>query len=143
MLVSEIMTSGVEMIDAEATLADAAQQMASLDVGGLPVWQNDRLVGMITDRDITIRAIAQGKNPLTTRVSEVMTPEVFHCSQNANVHEAAIMMEEKSIHRLLVVDSDHRPVGFLSLADVALKTRDEHLSWEILERICEPASPHR
>ena len=143
MHVSEIMTFGVEMIDADATLLDAAQKMRSLQVGALPVWHGDHLAGMITDRDIIIRGLAEGKNPSTTPVKTVMTPEVFYCLQSDDVYEAARMMEEKSIHRLLVVDSNERPVGFLSLADFAVKTRDEHLAWEVLEKICEPASPHR
>lgn len=143
MQVSEIMTFGVEMIDADATLLDAAQKMRSLEVGALPVWHGDRLVGMITDRDLITRGIAQGKNPSTTPVKKVMTPEVFYCLESDDVYEAAQMMEEKSIHRLLVLDSSERPVGFLSLADFAVKTRDEHLAWEVLEKICEPASPHR
>ena len=143
MQVSEIMTFGVEMIDADATLLDAAQKMRSLQVGALPVWHGDHLAGMITDRDIIIRGLAEGKNPSTTLVKTVMTPEVFYCLQSDDVYEAARMMEEKSIHRLLVVDSNERPVGFLSLADFAVKTRDEHLAWEVLEKICEPASPHR
>ena len=143
MQVSEIMTRGIEIIDADAPLTEAAQKMRSLSVRALPVCEGDSLIGMITDRDITVRAIADGKNPKTTQVRETMTPDICHCYEDDDVYEAAGMMEEKSIHRLLVLDRDDKPVGFLSLADFAVKTRDEHLAWEVLERISEPACPHR
>jgi CBS domain-containing protein len=143
MQVKEIMTCNVETISSDANLIEVAQQMKLLEVGALPVWQDDNLAGMITDRDITVRATAEGKDPSNTRVNEVMTPEVFHCFEDDDVYEAARMMEEKSIHRLLVLSGGNRPVGFISLADFAVKTRDEHLAWEVLEKISEPACPHR
>ncbi|MHC4336344.1 MAG: CBS domain-containing protein [Planctomycetota bacterium] len=143
MQVKEIMTCGVEMIDSRATLMEAAQKMKTLDVGALPVWEDDKLVGMITDRDMAVRAIAEGKDPSNECVCEIMTPEVFHCFEDDDVYEAARMMEERSIHRLLVLNSEYKPVGFISLADFAVKTRDEHLAWEVLEKISEPAYPHR
>ncbi|MHC4418277.1 MAG: CBS domain-containing protein [Planctomycetota bacterium] len=143
MQVKEIMTCSVETIDSDANLIEAAQKMMLLEVGALPVWQDDNLAGMVTDRDITVRATAEGKDPSSTQVSEIMTPEVFHCFEDDDVYEAARMMEEQSIHRLLVLSSDNRPVGFISLADFAVKTRDEHLAWEVLEKISEPACPHR
>ncbi|MHC4617275.1 MAG: CBS domain-containing protein [Planctomycetota bacterium] len=143
MQVTEIMTRGIEMIDAEAPLTEAAQKMRSLNVGALPVCEGDSLIGMITDRDMTVRAIAEGRDPKTTHVRETMTPDICHCHEDEDVYEAAKMMEERSIHRLLVLDRDDTPVGFVSLADFAVKTRDEHLAWEVLERISEPACPHR
>ena len=143
MQVKEIMTRNIEMIDSDANLIEASRKMESLEVGALPVWEDDELVGMITDRDIVVRAIAENKNPSNTHVNEIMTPEVFHCFADDDIYEAAGMMEEKSIHRLLVLDRDKKPVGFISLADFAVKTRDEHLAWEVLEKISEPACPHR
>ncbi|MHC4474846.1 MAG: CBS domain-containing protein [Planctomycetota bacterium] len=143
MQVKEIMTGDVETIDCGALLTEAAQTMKTLEVGALPVWENDRLVGMITDRDIVLRAVAAGREPSNVYVRDIMTPEVFHCFEDDDVYEAARMMEEKSVHRLLVLSSDHKPTGFISLADFAVKTRDEHLAWEVLERISEPACPHR
>ncbi len=143
MNVKEIMTCNAETIDSQATLVDAAEKMKQLEVGALPVWESGELAGMITDRDITIRGVAQGKNPTTTRVNEVMTPEVFYCFADDDIHEAAGLMEEKSIHRLLVLDESNEPAGFVSLADFAVKSRDERLAWEILEKISEPACPHR
>ena len=143
MNVNEIMTCNAETIDSQATLVEAAQKMKQLDVGALPVWESGELAGMITDRDITVRGVAQGKDPTKTRVNEVMTPEVFYCFADDDIHEAAELMEEKSIHRLLVLDESNEPAGFVSLADFAVKSRDERLAWEILEKISEPACPHR
>lgn len=143
MNVKEIMTCNAETIDSQATLVEAAQKMKQLEVGALPVWESGELAGMITDRDITVRGVAQGKNPTTTRVNEVMTPEVFYCFADDDIHEAAELMEEKGIHRLLVLDESNEPAGFVSLADFAVKSRDERLAWEILEKISEPACPHR
>jgi len=143
MNVKEIMTCNAETIDSQATLVQAAQKMKQLDVGALPVWESGELAGMITDRDITIRGVAQAKDPTKTRVNEVMTPEVFYCFADDDIHEAAELMEEKCIHRLLVLDESNEPAGFVSLADFAVKSRDERLAWEILEKISEPACPHR
>ncbi len=143
MQVKEIMTCNVETVSSDANLVEAARKMQSLEVGALPVWENDRLVGMITDRDITIRAVAEEKKPSSTSVKEIMTADVCCCFDDDDIHEAARMMEEKSIHRLLVVDSSNDPVGFVSLSDIAVKSHDEHLTYEVLERISEPACPHR
>jgi len=143
MQVKEIMTCNVETIDSQANLVEAAQKMRALEVGALPVWEDDTLIGMITDRDITIRAIAQEKNPSATNVKEIMSSDVCCCLQDDDIHDAARMMEDRSIHRLLVVNSNNDPVGFVSLSDFAVKSHDEHLAYEVLERISEPACPHR
>ena len=143
MQIKEIMTCTVETISSDANLVEAACKMRSLEVGALPVWANDKLIGMITDRDITIRAVAEEKNPSSTSVKEIMTSDVCCCFEDDDIHEAARMMEEKSIHRLLVVNSGNDYVGFVSLSDLAVKSHDEHLAWEVLERISEPACPHR
>jgi len=143
MKVKEIMTCNVETIDSDANLVEAAGKMRSLEVGALPVWKDDELVGMVTDRDMAIRAVAEGKDPSGTSVKEIMTSNVRCCFEDDDIHEAAEMMEEESIHRLLVLNSDKRPIGFISLADFAVKSRDERLAWEILEKISEPACPHR
>jgi len=143
MQVKEIMTCSAETIDADANLIEAARKMKSLEVGALPVSETEELIGIITDRDITVRATAEDKDPAATHVNEIMTPEVFYCLEDDDIHEAAKMMEDKSIHRLLVLNSDYEPVGFISLADFAVKSHDEHLTWEVLEKISEPACPHR
>ena len=143
MQVREIMTCNVETINSDANLVEAAQKMRLLKVGALPVWENDELIGMITDRDITIRAVAEEKSLSSTSVKEIMTSDVCCCFEGDDIREAARMMEEESIHRLLVVNSDNEPIGFVSLSDFAVKSHDEHLTYEVLERISEPACPHR
>ncbi|MHC4159018.1 MAG: CBS domain-containing protein [Planctomycetota bacterium] len=143
MRVRDIMTLNAEMMSPDCNLVEAAEKMKSLEVGALPVCEGDSFVGMVTDRDIIVRAIAEGKNPLRTSVGEIMTPDVFSCYEDDDIHDAAEVMEEKSIHRLLVLNIRNKPVGFVSLADFACKSRDERLAWEILEKISEPACPHR
>ena len=142
MKVKDIMTSEAITIGADSTLIDAAVKMREHEVGALPVVDGDDLVGMITDRDIIVWAIAEEKDPGETCVSEIMTPEVFHCRADDEIEEAAKIMEEKSIHRLMVLDENDKPVGFVSLADFAVKSHDEHLTGELLHRISEPARPH-
>lgn len=143
MQVKEIMTYNAETIDSSTSCVEAAQKMKALDVGALPVSEEDELCGMITDRDIVVRCIAEGKDPSKCMISEIMTPELVYCFEDDDIEEAASVMEEKAIHRLLVVDSENEPVGFLALSDFAVKSQDEHLTYELLERICEPACPNR
>lgn len=143
MQVKEIMTSDVETIDDDVMIVQAAHLMKQLDIGALPVWKEQRLIGMVTDRDIAVRAVAEGMDPSETSVKDIMTPQVYYCFEDDDIHEAASLMEEKSIHRLLVLSEDNQPVGFVTLADFAVKCRDERLAWEILEKLSEPACPHR
>lgn len=143
MQVKEIMTYNAETINTDATLQQAAQKMKTREIGCLPVCEGQEVVGMITDRDITVRASAEDRESSTTLVQEIMTQEVFYCFEDDDLHEAAEMMEDKSIHRLLVLSNYNKPIGFVSLADFAVKSRDERLAWEILEKISEPACPHR
>ncbi|MBE0535397.1 MAG: CBS domain-containing protein [Phycisphaerae bacterium] len=137
------MTYSAETIESQATLVEAAQKMKQLDVGSLPVWESGELAGMITDRDITIRAVAQGKDVNQTPVRDIMTPQVFYCYESDDVHEAAELMEEKDIRRLVVLNDNNELVGYCSLADFAVKSRDERLAWQILEKVSEPACPQR
>ena len=139
MLVKEIMTQWIEMADIGETITDVAEKMREHDMGALPVCQQDMVVGMITDRDIVVRSICKGWDPNKILVSEIMTPEVICCDEDDDITEAAKLMEQKQLHRLLVIGSDNTPVGIISLADFALKSHDEHLSWELLERVSEPA----
>jgi CBS domain-containing protein len=121
MRVGEVMTRGVECIGPDATLQEAAAKMKSLDVGTLPVCDSDRLAGMVTDRDITVRATAEGDKPTDVRVRDIMTPEVVYCFEDSLVGEAAQMMEEKQIRRLVVLNNDKRLVGIVSLGDLAIE----------------------
>jgi CBS domain-containing protein len=132
MQLREVMTPHVEVIHPDATLREAAQKMQTLDVGPIPVCDGDRLQGMLTDRDITVRATAAGRDPNTTRVREVMTPDVVYCFEDQDVQEAAQVMEERQIRRLIVLNRDKRLVGIVSLGDLATQTGDEELDAEEL-----------
>ncbi len=143
MFVSEVMTRRVECISPDATLKDAAEKMKELDVGPLPVCDNDRLVGMVTDRDITVRATAEGCHPQDVRVRDVMTPEVFYCFDDEDVAEAARQMEQKQIRRLLVLNRAKQLVGIVSLGDLVVETQDRQLAGHALEAVSEPNRPVR
>jgi CBS domain-containing protein len=143
MKVQDVMTRNVACIGPGATLREAADKMKALDVGPLPVCENDRLVGMLTDRDITVRATAEGLPPGLGQVRDVMTPDVISCFEDQDVGEAARLMEQNQVRRLVVLDRDQRLVGIVSLGDLAVKTGDEKLSGEALEQVSEPATPRR
>jgi len=144
MRVKEVMTRGVECTRPDASLQEAAAKMKSLDVGLLPVCgDNDRLVGMITDRDITVRSAAEGESPTVIRVADVMTPEVLYCFEDATVEDAALLMEQKQVRRLVVLNRDKRLVGIVSLGDLAVETRDENLVGSTLGGVSEPSAPRR
>ena len=139
MQVKDVMTSGAECTQPSTPLDRVAERMKDLDVGSLPVCDGDRLVGMITDRDITVRATSLSLDPATTRVADVMTPGIHFCFEDHDVSEAAAIMKEKQIRRLPVLSRDKRLVGIVSLGDLAVQTRDDMLSGETLERVSEPA----
>src|SRR5262245_37361480 len=142
MRVNEVMTRGVECIRPDASLQEAAAKMKSLDVGVLPVCgHDDRLAGMITDRDITVRSAAEGESPARIRVQDVMTPEVLYCFEDASIEDAARLMKEKQVRRLVVLDRHKRLVGSVSLGHLAIETGDEHLAGSTLEAVSEPSLP--
>ena len=138
MKINEIITHDPQVIRPETVLIEAAQKMKSMDIGMLPVCDGDRLVGVITDRDITVRSVAQGHDPKSVRVSEVMTPEVIYCFDDEDVKEAAEKMEEKQVRRLPVLNRQKRLVGIVSLGDLAVRTGKETLAGVVLERVSEP-----
>jgi len=137
MKVSEVMTRDVECVHPDANLQEAAAKMKSLDIGPLPVCDRDQLVGMITDRDITVRATAEGESPTAIRVRDVMTPEVHWCFDDEDVTEASQQMQQKQIRRLLVLNRDKRLIGIVSLGDLAVQTGDQHLAGSTLESVSE------
>lgn len=121
MKIAEVMTRKVDLTDPDATLQEAARTMAEEDVGFLPVGENDRVVGMITDRDIAVRAVAAGRDPKTTRVREVMTDRVLYCFEDEDVEMAAESMGRELVRRLPIVNRRKRLVGVVSLGDIAVK----------------------
>jgi CBS domain-containing protein len=140
MRVADIMTRGVELTTPQATIKDAAARMAELDAGILPVQDQDRLVGMLTDRDIAVRAVAQGKGPDCT-VGEVMTPDVKYCFEDDQIGDVARNMAEIKVQRLPVMDRDKRLVGIISLGDIALQA-DTGDTDTAVSGMKEPGGPH-
>lgn len=138
MTLKDIMTSQVEVVAPQSNLIECARMMKNIDTGCLPVCENDRLVGMITDRDIVVRCLAEDKDAKTCLVREAMTPGVVYCFEDQSIQEAARIMEVKQIRRLLVLDRNKRLVGICSLGDIAAKTGNEDLSGEVLEKVSEP-----
>src|ERR671933_1576129 len=114
MRVSEAMTHDVRVASPDQSIREAARIMAEIDAGVLPVGEGDRLVGMVTDRDIAVRAVAEGKGP-DTPVREVMTPEVRYVSEDESLRDAADSMAREQVRRLPVVNRDKRLVGIISL----------------------------
>ena len=126
MKVREAMTRDVQLVKPQQPISEAARLMAELDIGALPVEENDRLVGMITDRDIAVRAVAHGRGP-DTPVADVMSREVKYCFEDQSIDEVTQNMGELRIRRLPVLTRDKRLIGILSLGDLAIDegARDE------------------
>ncbi len=124
MKVQEIMTTTVESIAPDKTLRQAARRMSDLGVGSLPVMQDGRLLGIITDRDISCFAVAMGRDPNSTEVQKAMTREVTTCFDDQDIADAAQPMSERHIRRLAVLDHDNRVRGLLSVDDLARVSHD-------------------
>ena len=140
--IADIMTRDVVSVSPQENLRRAAQLMDELNVGALPVCDGQRLVGMITDRDITVRATSAGQGPEDTRVAEVMTDKVRYCFEDQEVNEVMDQMADAQIRRIPVVDRDaHNVIGIVALGDVATKHSAE--VDHTLERISTPSAPDR
>jgi CBS domain-containing protein len=140
MRVSEAMTRDVRLATPDETIQDAARMMAEIDAGILPVREGDRLVGMITDRDIALRAVAAGKGPQTP-IREVMSPEVKYCYEDEDLDRVTHNMADIQVRRLPVLSRDKRLVGIISLGDVAV-LQDAHYAETALSGISEPGGSH-
>lgn len=135
MKIYECITHEPHCIRPDTSLAEAAEDMKTLDVGILPVCNEDELVGIVTDRDITIRGVASGCNPRVTTVREVMSPVVIYCFDDQDIAEAAELMERRRIRRLPILDRHQNVVGILSLADLAVRSDDHEMATRILTSI--------
>jgi CBS domain-containing protein len=120
MQISEVMSSDVRLVDPNTKLRDAAKMMSGGDFGVLPIGESDRLVGTATDRDITVRGVALGKDPNATAVREVMSEGVVYCFEDQAAEEAAQVMAQHQVRRLPVLNRDKRLVGIVALADLAV-----------------------
>jgi CBS domain-containing protein len=138
--VRDIMTTNVESIAPDRDLVAAARMMKELNVGSLPVVKDDRLIGIITDRDIVIRAIAEGREPLLELVESHLTADPTTISPDADVQQASQVMAQEQIRRLPVVDGN-RLVGILAIGDLAVDLNKDKLVGNVLEQISEPAKP--
>ena len=133
MLVKEVMTPKAEWIDPETTLLEAAKRMRDKDIGSLLVGEHDKIIGMVTDRDIACRGIARNLDPANTPVREVMSERIFWCFDDQEIENAAHLMEKKKVRRLAVMNREKRMVGFLSVDDLA--HRAHALSGEVLDQV--------
>ncbi len=143
MNLKDVMSSHVEVIRPETTLEDAAKKMKDVDAGSMPVCDGDRLVGMVTDRDITVRATAHGVDPKSMTVKEVMSPNVVYGFEEQDVADAARIMEDKQIRRLLVLNREKRLVGIVSLGDLATRASSAAITEEVVEQVSEPTERAR
>ncbi|HEU4853905.1 MAG TPA: CBS domain-containing protein [Nitrosospira sp.] len=121
--ISEVMSSDVQTINPDATIEEAAQEMRDGDFGLLPVGDEEQLLGVITDRDIAVRAVAEGRGP-STPVSEIMSEDVIWAHEDDSIEEAAEIMSDNQIRRLPVVNAEQRLVGIVSLGDFAVDASD-------------------
>lgn len=133
MRVQEIMSTKVEIIKPTSSLRATARTLSNLNVGALPVVDDGKLVGIITDRDVSVYAIALGRDPQSTEVQKVMTQEVYTCQENQELSEAAEIMEKHNIRRLAVMNSNNDIAGFLTVDDIA------HVSHELAGNVLQAA----
>jgi CBS domain-containing protein len=140
MKVREAMTTDVQLCTPDDTLRDAAEAMAALDCGLLPVTDNQRLVGMISDRDIAIRGVAQGRGP-DGRVGDVMTADVKYCFEDQDIEEVTANMGDIQVRRLPVLSRDKRLVGIIALGDIA-RAKAGNGTAAALGQISQPGGQH-
>lgn len=139
MKIKEIMCTDFKVISPETSLRRAAEIMRDCDIGYLPIGENDRLVGAVTDRDIVIRGIAAGRDPITTSVQRIMTGKVVYCFESDDVRAAGEYMKEKQIRRLVVLSRAKRMVGVVTLGDIARACNDDKLTGDIETGVAQAA----
>lgn len=135
MQVRDVMTRNFTRIERQAAIRNAAEKMRELDIGMLPVDEGGEIIGAVTDRDITVRATAQGADPNTTTVGEIMSNEVYACYEDNDLEEAARIMAEHQIHRVMITNDRGEFVGMLALGDLARNPETERLTAAILEEV--------
>jgi CBS domain-containing protein len=135
MKIKDILTPEPQCISPDATLAEAGAKMKKLDVGILLVCKNERVIGALTDRDIVVRAIAEGLDPKTIRVSEAMSNDIFYCFMDQDIQDAVEIMATGQIRRLPVLDRDKRLVGIVSLGDLAVRLPPGVDATRVLRRV--------
>ncbi|MCL6740714.1 CBS domain-containing protein [Sphingomonas sp. RB56-2] len=141
MKISEVMTTEVETISADQTAREAASFMLRADAGSIPVCEGDRVVGMITDRDIAVRGVAEGRGP-DTPVSELMSDGIICAREDDDIQDVARRMSEEQVRRLPVLDADDRLCGIVSLGDLSREARGE-AAQRALEGVSAPGGSHQ
>lgn len=139
MKISECMTRDVQIVSPEQSIREAAQFMLRADAGSMPVGDGDRLVGMITDRDIAVRAIAEGRGP-DTPVRDIMTDEMLYVFEDQSIEEVAANMADSQVRRFPVVNREKRLVGIVSLGDISHGEREA--ASQALEGVTDPGGQH-
>lgn len=134
MKAEDVMTRSVRCVDDNASLVEAARTMRELDVGSLPICKNDRLAGMLTDRDIVVRAIAEGLDPRQTKVRDAMSSGIHYAFADQDLSEIADVMEQNRIRRLPIVNREKRLVGIISTGDIA-RDADPGLTKEVMQEV--------
>lgn len=134
MQAKEVMTGKIEMIPSNTTIQAAADLMRRMDVGILPVAEGGRLVGTLTDRDIAVRAVANGADPRATAASEVMNREVISCYEDQDASDVARMMEENDVRRVVIVNRNNEAVGIVSVDDLAVHPETKNLADEVVQQ---------
>lgn len=131
MKVKDIMQTDVSLVRPTTSLREAAELMRDCQCGYLPIGADDRLTGAVTDRDIVIRGLAEGRDAESTPVQEVMTSQIIYCFEDDDVRDAAEKMKEQQIRRLAVLNADKRLRGIITLGDIAPVSKDKKLTGEI------------
>jgi len=144
MIIKDVMTPNIKTIESSSPLKSAAARMRELDIGALPVTTDEKLVGVVTDRDITVRGVAESLDAASTPVSRVMTPKVNVCVEDDELDAALDLMRSTQTRRLIVLNKDHNgAVGIVSLGDIVVKGDCDKAVSRAMEKICEPAEPAR
>lgn len=130
MKIKDIMSTNVEIVAPETRLDEVARKMQASDCGSVLVGKDDRLLGVITDRDLALRCVAESHHPAQTTAEQVMTKEILYCRDTDSVEDVALNMTKNKVRRMPVLDKDKRLVGIISLGDLAVHSTDEH------HRIC-------
>ena len=138
MKVAEVMTRGLDPVDPDATVQEAATQMAELDVGAVVIGTENEISGILTDRDILLRVVVDGRNPAEVKVREVMSATVYACAADDIVESVLSVMRERQVRRMPVYDENGRPVGIVTLGDLARAVDSPEQIKETLRDITEP-----
>lgn len=139
--IKDVMTPEVVTLAPTAKAKDAAALMRSLNIGAIPICEGTRLMGMVTDRDLVLRVMAEGLNPEHETIQTIMTSDVDYCYEDQTVEEAAQVMQDRQVRRLPIINRENELVGIVSLGDVAVKGTDRMTTATALEEISQPTEP--